>query len=54
MKSLVYIKSRKEEVEITKWEYEGMFHYKLWIYDSMNKDVNEEKFPIDDLVFSVR
>ncbi|MGL1891443.1 MAG: hypothetical protein OCD02_07420 [Spirochaetaceae bacterium] len=54
MKSLVYIKSRKEEVEITKWEYEGMFHYKLWITDNITKDVSEETFPIDDLVFNVK
>ena len=53
MKNLVYIKSIKEEVEISKWEYEGMFHYNLWIIDSVSKEVHEEKYPIDDLVFIV-
>lgn len=53
MKNLVYIKSKKEEVEISKWEYEGLLSCKLWIFDKVTEEIKEESFLKDDLVFLV-
>lgn len=53
MSSIVFIKSRKEEVEIKEWKYEGMMHCRLWINNKNTGEIKDELFLKEDLIFLV-
>lgn len=53
MKKRVFIKSRKEEVEIQDWKYHGMMQCRLWIYDKETNELKDELFLKEDLIFIV-